>query len=302
MVAVHTPTPGCFPQNDPVGRTITPPIKPLTVHQRLHQPGVHRILPPPICAQPPQSARQQHAGQVADTRHNKHAAVVDHVLQSQFACFIVPADPLIPNLHPPGRARKLNASHHFAPGTIHINQILQPRSVGHGISEVVITADKLPIQQPLLRALDQLHIQWSKCLHAAGKRAVNLPVSSRRNPLSGSPRPGRLFGRKRQNPLALQSLQQVPALPCLEPASGALPLQQFAYRIGQLQPADPCTGRYNLLDQRHLFRGKLSATESLLIFCCVFHTIVRSSQRYNRTDPHDFLFVQDKVHCPLYGI
>jgi len=111
---------------------------------------------------------------------------------------------------------------------------------------------------------------------------MNLPLFSGRNEFSGFARSTRLFVRKRQSPLALQSLQKIPALPSLESAAGALPLQQFAYRVGQLQPADPGAGLDNLLDQRHLLCGKFPTTEPLLICCCL-HAIILSLLSRNRT-------------------
>jgi len=204
------------------------------------------------------------------------------VLQAPLSGRIVPADPLISGLHPPGGAGKLQASDHFASRARDVDQILQPRTVRHCITQIVVPAQKLTEQIALLPALNQLDIQGGKLLHAAGKPAMNLPRFGGRNKLSGGARCTWLFIRKRQNSLAFQPLQKITALPGFEFAAGALPFQQFAYRVGQFKSADSATGLYNLLNQRYLFCGNFSTAEPLLICRCL-HAIVLSLLLRSRT-------------------
>jgi hypothetical protein len=181
---------------------------------------------------------------------------------------IVPADPLIPDFYPPGRTRKLNTADHLPLRPAHIDQVLKLRPESHGISQIVIPADKVLEKLPLFPSLYQLYIQRQIRTYTAGQSGPGCIVCRRCNvPPCAFPRSGLLTLRKLQKPLAFQPLQQIQTLAGFEPAIYAPPIQQFAHRVRKLGSADPCTGLDHFLDQAKLFAGKFPATESLIFYC-----------------------------------
>ncbi len=45
---IHAPTAAGLSHLDPVGRPITAPVKPLLIHQRFNQKGLHTVMPLPV--------------------------------------------------------------------------------------------------------------------------------------------------------------------------------------------------------------------------------------------------------------
>jgi L-alanine-DL-glutamate epimerase-like enolase superfamily enzyme len=177
-------------------------------------------------------------------------------------------------------ARKLTASDQLASGPADVSQILQPRPIGHCVSQIVVSAHKIPKQFPLLPIYDQLHIQGGKHLHAAAKRAVGFCVCYRRNASPGPDGPRRLFLRKCKKPLGFQALHQIHAFPGFEPACGTLPIEQLADRVGQLEPADAGAVADNVPNQMQFFRCKCSTTKLLTVRFA--HVLPPSSSFHSR--------------------
>ena len=159
---VHSAPAAGFSQVDPVGSAITAPVEPFSIHKGFNQQRRKPVLLFPICPQRVQAAGKHGARKVADRRQDQKSAVVDHMLQCSLAPLVVPADPLVPGFHPPGRAGKLYAAHHFPPGAVYIYQILDPCPERHRIAQVVVPAEKILEKLPLLPPLNPFHIQRGK--------------------------------------------------------------------------------------------------------------------------------------------
>jgi hypothetical protein len=150
----------------------------------------------------------------------------------------------------------------------HIDQVLKLRPEGHGISQIVIPADKVLENLPLFPTLYQLHIQGQIRTDTAGQSGPGCIVCRRRNvPPRAFPRSGLLTLWKLQKPPAFQPLQQIQTLAGFEPPICPPPIQQFAHRVRKLGSADSYTRLDHFLDQAKLFAGKFPATESLIVSC-----------------------------------
>jgi len=203
----------------------------------------------PVLSKPTQNIGKHRTGQIAYSWQDQQSTVVNDLLKTFPPCRVIPANPLIPSLHPPSWAGELNTTDNLPNGTGDVYQILKLRSKCHGISKVVVTAYKIFEKSALFRALDQFHIQGRKRLYTPGQSGPSRRIFCRRNvPSRTFPRSGPMALRKPEIPLTFQSLQKVQALPTFETPIGPSPLQQFAYSIRQFRSLDHFPNQGNVLD------------------------------------------------------
>ncbi|KJJ85536.1 hypothetical protein OMAG_000596, partial [Candidatus Omnitrophus magneticus] len=75
-------------------------------------------------------------------------AVADELLQMGTAPLVIPANPLIPNRHPPSRTGKLHAAHDQRIWAGDTNKIPQAGTKGYLVAKVVVALHHPPPQIP----------------------------------------------------------------------------------------------------------------------------------------------------------
>ena len=209
------------------------------------------------------AARQHRAGQVLhrDPRQQQEAAVVDHVLQIPRPSPIVPADPAVPRRHAPGRARELQAADHRAGRPRRKHQIAQLGAERDRVPEVVVASHQLPEQQALGRLAHPLDSKRLDVAHAAHQRGPRLARRRVGNAGDRTARAALPLVRQHQRTIRVEPLEELPALPRLQPPVRAPPPQQLAHGARQLHPAQARTLAHDLADQRHLLHAERTSRE-----------------------------------------
>ena len=128
------------------------------------------------------------------------------------------------------------------------HQIAQVGAERDRVPEVVVASHQLPEQQALGGLAHPLDLQRLDIAHAADERAPRL---SRRRPGNAGDRPGRTalaLVRQHQRTTRVEPLQELAALPGLQPPVRAPPPQELAHGARQLHPAQARTVPHNLTD------------------------------------------------------
>jgi len=141
------------------------------VHQSFYKKGGNPVLLLPIGSQPVEAGGKHAAGQIADVGQNQKPTVIDHLLEGLSAPFVVPADPFIPCLHPPGRTGKLDTANHLSFGPGYMDQILNPCPKGHGIPQVMVSTKEFFEQISLILVLNPVYFKGCKLFDAAAESA-----------------------------------------------------------------------------------------------------------------------------------
>src|SRR5579864_1707360 len=226
VLPVHATASGGLPNLYPVGSPIAGSPKTGRIHQGFQQQGTIPVEGLPVARHLPRAQRQNFAGQSFDAYpgQNQKSAMVDDRLEVASPLLVVPADPLIPSLHLPGRRRPQQTGQ-LPPAMT--RPVAQVRAERHAASEIVIPFHLLAPAAALRLAFHQHQFQRLALAGGAfhGYRfAVRLrDVCSPPTPPAQVPQTGKL-----QEAFGLEPLQQLSALVVLQSPTGPFPLQQLA--------------------------------------------------------------------------
>ncbi len=115
--SVHSSATAGSSQFNPVGCPVTPTIITLPVHQRFHQQGIQPMMASPVLSKPTQDTRKQQTGKITYPGQDQQSTVIYDLLKTSPACRVIPANPLIPGLHPPSWTGELNTADNLSNGT-----------------------------------------------------------------------------------------------------------------------------------------------------------------------------------------
>jgi len=154
---VHSTPPGRLTHVDPVGGTVTSAAVVLFVHQGLQQQRPDVVMSKPVGGQLAGAEGQYVTGQMLDLYpgQEKETTLTDEVLEFFPPGVFIPADPLVPGLHPPGGAGVLQDAQGLGCRFGGLNQVTQMRTEGGAIAQVVVLLKEFGGVLALLRGLGQ---------------------------------------------------------------------------------------------------------------------------------------------------